>query len=366
MNETEKLVSMSEMYFTFQKIQAILRVVLPVAVAIDLVHSFYYVGVLVRQRLAEIEEEQKRDVLQDVGRYLTKVSLHCQVKDGLFWPEAFAITLAGRMSLSQDTSNALHQHEHVKGAGIMQEPSVSPAAESMKSQSFLSSDPIGALLETLCIETEPLRIMHGEGGGLHDLEQRPLGRVDGMANDEDNASERQQSGAHGVCWGQNASDAAGSMVELQDRKGGVQDCKFSKDERKGMEMNGPMDGHELNGEQQDPFLPQKFRNWMFSLEIPKLSWNMFHPMRSLSAFGSRAQAVVSIASQRILNNLDDSATELSSMLRQWVCFPRIRRVSALRFQIAPLHSSNEPRMSRVAVEQSSREFGSMCTERFDH
>lgn len=61
------------MYIRFQKIQAILRVVLPVAVAVDLVHSFYYVGVLVRERLAEIEEEQKRDLLHDIRRFLTKV-----------------------------------------------------------------------------------------------------------------------------------------------------------------------------------------------------------------------------------------------------------------------------------------------------
>lgn len=352
------------MYVRFQRIHAILRVVLPVAVAIDLVHSFYYVGVLVRERLVEIEEEQKRDLLNDIRRFLTKVSQNCQLRDGLFWPDAFAIAVTGRNNLLQCTPSALQECQHLENESTTKEPMVlSGEAELVEDESLLCSDPVGALLQMLCTEVGRHSVMDRKEGTQQGSEQKRIGKPGNPMRQEDIASHGKHTGPHGVCCVQKASGKDGFMVGHQHRDNSPPDYESDMHGQSIKESHGTVEAHEHDIKWQNSFLPQTFRSWISSLGMSKLPWNMPYPVESLRAFGRKAQAVASIASERVLMSLDDSTTELSNMLSQWVHFPRldIRRKSALRFQIAPWHPPSQQRMSRVGVEPSNAQLGSSWT-----
>lgn len=165
-------------------------------------------------------------------------------------------------------------------------------AKSVKGQSLLCSDPVGDLLEMLCLEMGPHGAMDREGAQQQGSEQRQPGRPGSSVRDEDRARDGEPAGVHEICWAQKAPEEAGFVGKLQDRDKSAPDYECNRDGQSMMESHGSVDTHEHDNTQQNAFLSQTFRRWMFSLGTPKLPWNMPHPMESLRVLSRRVQVYV--------------------------------------------------------------------------
>ena len=90
------------LFFAYQRLRALLRVALPMALGVDMVHSFYYVGRLIQEkRSIEAEKERRRtlyattvlfkkvsSISASEERSCCQVSRDCNETDFSFWPEA--------------------------------------------------------------------------------------------------------------------------------------------------------------------------------------------------------------------------------------------------------------------------------------
>ncbi|GMH43173.1 hypothetical protein BSKO_11095 [Bryopsis sp. KO-2023] len=65
-------------------IYRLVKILVPIGVAIDMVHSFYYVGCMVKENMERIEERKKRELAIAVGTILCEVGKSCKSSD--FWP----------------------------------------------------------------------------------------------------------------------------------------------------------------------------------------------------------------------------------------------------------------------------------------
>ncbi|DBA77274.1 TPA: hypothetical protein ACH3X2_14283 [Trebouxia sp. C0005] len=92
------------------------QVALPVLLAMDMVHSIYYVAGLYQDRLEDWRKEDFAETSSEVLPVMQRVLYHCQDKDQLIWPKAvttaFETICGSRPSLADVVSPSQQPHSH--------------------------------------------------------------------------------------------------------------------------------------------------------------------------------------------------------------------------------------------------------------
>eukprot|EP00803_Ostreobium_quekettii_P008981 evm.model.scf_1483.2 EVM.evm.TU.scf_1483.2 scf_1483:10921-13574(-) len=285
-------------YIGLERIRAVLRIALPVAVALDLVHSFYYVALLVRDRMIEMEEEHNQAVMQCVEGFMLKVGAKCQLRDSSFWPQELTGAMAafGHCPVPQDPQH----HSHGRSHGDI--------------RFMLSPDPLALLLEAA--SAVPGSCKRVPEPGPDDAFEQTRSICENAIRCHPKRHEDQLDSS-GFCLNhteKQGDDRMGAFGSL-DKGGHTGDCG---------------DGIRAGGA--GSCRPEGC--------VPILGTGGLAAVRyvaeAAAAMGMRAKAAASAASERVCHKFDNGLSELSVALGPWLPFPNliICRRSALRFSVA--------------------------------